>query len=400
MSTVAYRSITGRGPLYWAALGVCALIGAAGLLAALYMRAHGHHVTGMTNQIVWGLPHVAAVFLIVAASGALNVASIASVFRRAPYKPLAPLSGLLAIALLIGGLWDLVLDLGRPGHLLDTVFYPNFSSIFAWNIYLYTGFLAIVGLYLWFMMSRRLTHLTRPVGIAAFFWRLILTTGTGSIFGFLAARTAYDSALLAPMFIIMSLAFGLAVYLIVLIVGFAATERPLGAFVLTTLRGLLAVFVGAVLYFVMVYHLTNLYWAGHRGVEAFVLLRGGVITALFWVGQVAIGGLVPLALLLIPGGGPGRLLAAAAAVVAGGLAQIYVLIIGGQSYPLTLFPGMIVHSRFYDGVVHTYVPRWPETVLAASGIAVTALIVLIAIRLWPFLPRSLADEVVDPGAPP
>ncbi|WP_298187429.1 NrfD/PsrC family molybdoenzyme membrane anchor subunit, partial [Acidiferrobacter sp.] len=164
MTKVAYREIAGRSALYWLAVILCAAGAAAGLASALYMRAYGHHVSGMNNQIVWGMPHVFAVFLIVAASGALNVASIASVFGRSLYKPLARLSGLLAIALLIGGLWNLVLDLGRPGHLLATVIYPNFRSIFAWNIYLYTGFLVIVGFYLWFMMERRLNPHTHKVG--------------------------------------------------------------------------------------------------------------------------------------------------------------------------------------------------------------------------------------------
>jgi Ni/Fe-hydrogenase subunit HybB-like protein len=50
--------------------------------AALYMEHSGHVVTGMNNQIVWGLPHVFAIFLIVAASGVLNVASIGSVFGK------------------------------------------------------------------------------------------------------------------------------------------------------------------------------------------------------------------------------------------------------------------------------------------------------------------------------
>ena len=72
------------------------------------MESHGHVVTGMSNQVVWGMPHVFAVFLIVAASGALNVASVGSVFGRIEYKPLGRLSGLLAIALLIGGLAVLV----------------------------------------------------------------------------------------------------------------------------------------------------------------------------------------------------------------------------------------------------------------------------------------------------
>ncbi|MBT5241628.1 MAG: polysulfide reductase NrfD, partial [Rhodospirillaceae bacterium] len=57
-----------------------------GVFAAYYMESNGHHVTGMNNQIVWGLPHVFAIFLIVAASGALNVASIGSVFGKTAYK--------------------------------------------------------------------------------------------------------------------------------------------------------------------------------------------------------------------------------------------------------------------------------------------------------------------------
>ena len=401
MTKVAYREIAGKSGGYLAAVMVCALLALVGLASALYMRAEGHHVTGMNNQIVWGMPHVLAVFLIVAASGALNVASIASVFGRSLYKPLARLSGLLAVALLIGGLWNLVLDLGRPGHILAAVLYPNFRSIFAWNIYLYTGFLVIVGFYLWFMMERRLNPHTHKVGVLAFLWRLVLTTGTGSIFGFLAARSAYDSAVLAPLFILTSFALGLAIFALVLVAGFKALARPIGARVLAHLRQLLAVFVAATMYFVAVYHLTNIYIAGHRGIESFVLLNGGIYTWLFWAGQIGIGGVVPLVLLLrrIARDDTARLrrslVAGAAAVVAGGLCQFYVLIIGGQAYPLQMFPGMVVRSSFYDGVVHSYIPRWPETVLALSGVAVVGLIVLIAIRLLAFLPESLADEVVS-----
>lgn len=78
-----------------AAIGLIAMIG---MGASYYMEEHGHVVTGMNNQVVWGMPHVFAVFLIVAASGVLNVASIGSVFGKTVYKARAPLSGLLAIA--------------------------------------------------------------------------------------------------------------------------------------------------------------------------------------------------------------------------------------------------------------------------------------------------------------
>ena len=247
---MAFREIEGRSPGYYGLLGALGVFVAAGLLAAFYMEHYGHIVTGMNNQIVWGMPHVFAVFLIVAASGALNVASIASVFGNAMYKPLAPLSGLLAIALLIGGLTVLMLDLGRPDRLIVAMTHYNFKSIFALNIFLYTGFLAIVAVYLWTMMERRMNPYTKPAGFIAFVWRLLLTTGTGSIFGFLVARQAYDSALLAPMFIVMSFSYGLAIYLLVLMAACRGTGRPLGDDILLRLKSLQAIFIAAVLYFV------------------------------------------------------------------------------------------------------------------------------------------------------
>ena len=105
MKKIFYKERGIESPKYWLILAVLAAIAGVGGLAALYMEHSGHWVTGMNNQVVWGTPHVFAVFLIVAASGALNVASIGSVFNKTAYKPLAPLSGLLAIALLLWLLW-------------------------------------------------------------------------------------------------------------------------------------------------------------------------------------------------------------------------------------------------------------------------------------------------------
>lgn len=401
MKHLHYREIAGRSPGYLALLALFGALVAVGLGAAYYMETNGHQVTGMNNQVVWGTPHVFAVFLIVAASGALNVASIASVFNRALYKPLARLSGLLAIALLAGGLTILVLDLGRPDRLIIAMTYYNFKSIFAWNIFLYTGFFVVVAVYLWMMMERRMNGYVKRAGLVAFVWRLILTTGTGSIFGFLVAREAYDTALMAPMFIIMSFSYGLAIFTLVLMAACAGSGRPLGDAVLARLRGLLGVFVAAVLYFVTVYHLTNLYITARHGVERFILLDGGVYTLLFWAGQVLLGGIVPLALLFHPRFKAARaaLAAACALVTGGGLAQMYVTIIGGQAFPLVIFPGKIVRSSFFDGVVAHYVPSLPEVALGVGGVAIAMLLVTFALKVLPFLPESLADADVDAHAP-
>jgi len=397
MKDIVFKEIDGGKPFYLL-LGFIGFFVLAALGSAWYMEHNGHWVTGMNNQIVWGTPHVFAVFLIVAASGALNVASISSVFQKTAYKPLARLSGLLAIALLAGGLAILVLDLGRPDRLIVAMTYYNFKSIFAWNIILYIGFMGVVAIYLWMMMERKMNKFTRVAGFSAFIWRLILTTGTGSIFGFLVARQAYDTAILAPMFIIMSFAFGLAIFILILMGIYKWSDRPLGDSILFRLKNLLGVFIGAVLYFVLTYHLTNLYITENHGIEQFILMDGGVYTKLFWIVQILLGSLLPLALLYHPSTGKSRgwIGIASLLVIIGGLAQMYVIIIGGQAYPMEMFPGKEVVSSFADGVTGSYTPSLPEIILGIGGVAVALAATFVGVRVLRFLPSTLADEAVDP----
>jgi molybdopterin-containing oxidoreductase family membrane subunit len=390
MASVQYREIEGRSGGFYLLLLILGMFIAAGLAAAWTMEHHGHVITGMTNRIVWGTPHVFAVFLIVAASGALNVASVASVFGRELYKPLARLSGLVAVALLAGGLAVLVLDLGRPERLIVAMTHYNFKSIFAWNIFLYTGFFAVVALYLWTMFERRMNGYSPRVGLLAFLWRLVLTTGTGSIFGFLVAREPYDSALLAPLFIVMSFSFGTAAFVLVLMAACRWSGRPLGDALLARLGNLLGVFVAAVLYFVAVHHLTNLYIARQFDLERFLLVEGGIYTALFWIGQVLVGSVVPLVLVFAVRA-RAAIAAAAACVIAGGLTQVYVIIIGGQAYPQAIFPGKDVSSSFFDGVVASYAPSLPEIALGLGGVGLALALTVVGLKVLPFLPRSLAD---------
>lgn len=394
---IAFREVEGRSRAYWGLLLALAAVVLVGLGAAYYMEHHGHIVTGMNNQIVWGMPHVFAVFLIVAASGALNVASIASVFGKSFYKPLAPLSALLAFAMLAGGLTILMLDLGRADRVIVAMTYYNFKSVFALNVFLYTGFFTIVAVYLWTMMERRMNTFSKPAGIAAFIWRLLLTTGTGSIFGFLVARQAYDSALLAPMFIVMSFSYGLAVYLLVLMAAYKWSGRPLGGVVIARLKNLLGVFVAAVLYFVAVYHMTNLYFAKQHDFERFILVDGGIYPVLFWGGQILVGSIVPLLILFNArlSQSRGWIALAAALVIVGAFAQMFVTIVGGQAFPLDMFPGMIETSTFFDGMIHRYTPSLPEILLGVGGVAIAGAMVVFAIKVLRFLPASLDDAVLD-----
>lgn len=374
---------------FWLVAVLAGAITAVGLAAAHYMELHGHVVTGMNNQVVWGLPHVFAIFMVVAASGVLNVASIGSVFGQTVYKRRAPLSGLLCIALLMGGLMVLMLDLGRPDRLLVAATHYNFKSVFAWNVFLYSGMTAIVAVYLWTMFERRMNVYSKPAGLAALVWRFVLTTGTGSIFAFLVARQAYQSALLAPLFIVLSFGWGLAVFLVTQSTMYAWEGRVLDGAIRRRMARLLGVFIAASLYLVAVYHLTNLYYAKQAAFERFLLVDGGLYPLLFWGGYVLIGSVLPLLLLFHPKlTGARYTFAASALVLAGAFAFLYVFIIGGQAFPLEIFPGHAVSSSFGDGVIASYVPSLPEFLLGVGGLGAALLLTVVGIRAFDFMPQD------------
>jgi len=383
---------------YWLCIIVLLLSVLLGGYCAYTLEHVGHTISGMNNSIVWGLPHVFAISLILAASGSLNGATLSSVFDNKDFKPWARLSVVLAVVLLVGGLAVLVLDLGRPDRLFIAMTTYNFRSIFSWNIFLYVGFVAIGIIYLWMMLDRKFNAHIKSIGIVALIWRVVLTTGTGSIFGFLVGRSALDSAIIAPLFIALSFVMGsvtftLVVMLIARFQGADVTpefERSISRVIFWCLLLLV--------YFSIVQHLTNLYVTEHHPDEQFVL--AGPQAKLFWIGHVGLGILLPLWLLwsrrestvvdesTISNSSTRLTIACCAALLGGGI-LVYLIVIGSQSTAQTLFPGKTVTSSSFGdmGYVTYYASSW-EWGMGLGGVSLAFLLLFFLLRILPVSPHD------------
>ena len=382
-----------------------------GAYCAYNMEHIGHSITGMNNQFVWGLPHVFAISLIVTASGALNGATMASVFCVAVYQPYARLSVVLALVLLVGGLAVLVLDLGRPERLVIALTTYNFRSVFSWNIFLYGGFLLVGVVYLWVLIDRKFNRLTGVVGSVAFAWRIILTTATGCIFGFLVGRSTLDTAILAPLFIALSFVMGTATLALIITSVARWQDATLSNAAIEALRKLLFWSVIALSYFSITYHLTNLYIEQHQADTG--LLFSGSMGVLFWLGHVAIGVILPLSIMAWPwiaasrrtsgpDSGPNsgvgentlsvsQLLSACGAALFGGAVQVYIIVIGSQSAAQELFPGKtVMSSSFGDAGYPAYAASLWEWGLGIGGVSLSLLLLMLLLRMLPICPRFTA----------
>ncbi|MFM2120311.1 MAG: hypothetical protein RL722_1779, partial [Pseudomonadota bacterium] len=181
----------------------------------------------------------------------------------------------------------------------------------------------------------------------------------------------------------------LAVFLIAQATLYAWEGRVLDPALQRRMARLLGIFIAASLYLVTVYHLTNAYYARQQAFERFLLLDGEVFPTLFWAGYVMLGGVAPLAMLFHPkADGTRQTLAASLLVLLGAFAFLYVFIIGGQSFPLEIFPGHAVSSSFGDGQVAQYRPSLPEFLLGVGGLGAAFLLTLVGIRAFDFMPQD------------
>ncbi|MBF0110277.1 MAG: polysulfide reductase NrfD [Magnetococcales bacterium] len=381
-----FSAIEGRSRGYWTLVGVCSLLLLLGLGAFLAIEILGHGITGMNNQVVWGMPHVFAITLLVMASGALNLGSMSTVFATIQFKQFTRFSAFLSIVLLVGGLTVLLLDLGRPDRLLLPMLHMNFRSMFTWNVFLYSGFLVLCILYLWSMFEYK--QYTKVVGSTAFAWRVILTTGTGSIFGVIQARDVFHSAITGPMFVAVSLTSGTALSTIILVSTYRRTGRFMDEKLVFGLRNALIFFTLLVGYLFVVEKFTKFYSPAFYEVETWLLT--GPWAWLYWFGVWGCCVIFPLAILFNSrmGNTVSGVMAASGITVVGAFGFVAHVLLAGQAYPFDMFPGFQTNSVFLDGHDALYTPALVEFVLGFGGIGLSALLFLLGIKFFRLLPAK------------
>ncbi|MDH4182892.1 MAG: polysulfide reductase NrfD [Nitrospinota bacterium] len=400
MAKIKYTRIGGDSGAYYGFMIVSALVAALLPIAALTLYVNGHQVTGMTNQVPWGMPIVMAIYLIGASAGSLVLSAMSTVFGKTEYKPFARLASLLAVLLIVAALMAIILDWGRPDRILVPFFHFQPRSMFSLNAILYNTYMAIGFLYLVALFQEN-DLWSKRLGLAAVIIAVGVHSGTGAIFGFVYVRELYNSPLLPPSFIAAALSSGTALMIIILHHTFGATGRPFDQRYITGLGRLMGLFILVVLYFIFIENVTRSYAPKNYEAASFLLLHGGKYTFYFWGGLILMGLVVPAALALnsVTGSSVRWILAAAWMQLIGVLMERYLIVIPAQILPLELLPGMEITSDFMDGQYAHYSVSLVEWMYALGLFGVVAFGYGLAIRLWPMLPEeALINDTPSAGA--
>src|SRR5210317_1435051 len=181
--------------------------------AYCYVRqfSHGLVLTGMTDQVSWGLYIANFTFIVGLAAAAVMLVIPAYIYHNKDLHDVVILGELLAVASIVMCLLFVNVDLGRPDrfwHLLPPFGKFNFPiSMLSWDVVVLLGYLVlnvhICGylLYVNYLGTKPNPLVYIPFVFIAIFWAVSIHTVTAFLYVGLSGRPFWNAAIVAPRFI-------------------------------------------------------------------------------------------------------------------------------------------------------------------------------------------------------
>ena len=125
-------------------------------------------------NVTWTVMIVLYPYITGLVAGAFIVSSLYHVFGRTELEPMARFSLASAFVFLLFAPLPLLIHLGQPLRAFNIMITPNFTSAMAGFGYIYSAYLILVALEIWFVMRGEFLASRPRAGIAAFFCRAVL----------------------------------------------------------------------------------------------------------------------------------------------------------------------------------------------------------------------------------
>jgi molybdopterin-containing oxidoreductase family membrane subunit len=351
-----------------------------GALGAWDRLLYGKQNLNFGSYIPWGLWVGLYIYLVGLSGGAFfivflhNALGIRSLRRASLYA--LPL----ALVTIGAGLLLVLVDLGHMERFWTLYTRPNPTSILAWMVWVYTGYIAVL-LAMVYAVATGKGRWLKALTVIGFLLVVTFGGGEGALFGVLGAKPYWNSGLLPIRFLFSAFLSGVALVAFTVIFfrhwPTDGEHKEAAGFLRYLVLALLAVNLLVEFSDFSVTH----YSAVPAVTEAHRLMVFGQYWWVFWIIQVLVGLVLP-AILLVPRWGlrPFNLGLAGLLIAVGYAGTKQNIVLPGLAVPdFRALPEAFVHGRL--SVV--YFPSVTEWLLAIGVMAGAALVFLLAIEtLW------------------
>jgi Ni/Fe-hydrogenase subunit HybB-like protein len=265
-------------------MGLLTLLALLGANAWAHQVAEGMARTNLSDHVSWGFYIANFTFGVGLAAGAVMMVIPAYVYDDHDMHDVVIIGEILAIAALVVSLLFVVVDMGRPDrlwHLLPMIgrfHWPQ--SMLTWDVVVLNGYLLlnlhITGylLYMRFLKRKPAKRWYVPFVFLSIGWAVSVHAVTAFLYGGLGGRPFWNTALLAPRFIVTAFVSGPAFVIVLLQVVRRFSTFPVGAGAIRTLHQVLRVTILVNLFMFGSEVFTSFYTGGAHAISMRYLMFG------------------------------------------------------------------------------------------------------------------------------
>ena len=285
---------------------VAVLLGLAGFVAigGAVQGYYGMSVTGLTDQVTWGLYLANFVFLVGLAAAAVTVVFPAYIYKHKPTKHIVVLGEMLAISAVSMCMIFILFHMGRPDrlwHIFPGVGIFNWpNSMLTWDVValnVYLG-LNIVGafyyLYKKYMGEELNLKFYMPLIYVSCVWALSIHTVTGFLMNTMPTRPMWAHAIIPIKFISTAFAAGPAFLIVAFTIIRNNTDLEIEDKVIDLLAQFVVWFMGLALFLTMSEIVTEYYPGTEHAFSLKYLISGmhglNSLVPFFWVSLFLVAG--------------------------------------------------------------------------------------------------------------
>ena len=236
---------------YYAWMGFLSIIVLLGINAYAKQFVHGLIVTGMSDQVSWGVYIANFTFIVGIAAAAAMLVIPVYIYNNKELHDLVIFGELLAVAAILMCLAFVTVDLGRPDrfwHLIPGIGKFNFpGSMLSWDVIVLNGYLLlnvhICGylLYCRYLGKTPSKWFYIPFVFLAIAWAVSIHTVTAFLYVGLGGRHFWNSSIVGPRFLASAFTAGPALIILALQVIRRVTDYHIHDRALLTLRSIVQV---------------------------------------------------------------------------------------------------------------------------------------------------------------
>jgi Ni/Fe-hydrogenase subunit HybB-like protein len=288
---------------------------ATGAVAGVLVLWKGLSLTNLTDLVPWGLWITIDLSSIAVSAGAFSLCAVVYLLGLKRYTAVARTATFIGLIGYTMAVLTLMLDIGRPDRFWHSLIYWNKHSLL-WEVTmcvtLYLGVLALEALPIfasfdWLRsrwpklaeMMSRVHHFAPYLAIAGLALSMLHQSSLGALYGVLKARPLWYRPDISVLFIISAIAAGMSLTVFASMLSSRLSRHAnVDNSVLDRVSFIIGWILVVYLYFRFWDALSMTYTYEPGRTEGLSLLTGGPLSFNFWIGEILLGAVVPIILLL------------------------------------------------------------------------------------------------------